>query len=429
MAKKLIDQDEAARTLGINTDQLTELRERFEISGYRDGSGWKFKHDDVERLAKKRREEADAEDAEFSELGDDNDSIMISEVELGQSPGTSSTVIGKIQAPNVTDDDLQIAKPGSSDLHIGSGMSDVKLAGESDVLSMASGLSSKFDDLDTLDLDLPSPGESDLTLVSGSGPQKPTPNESYSLEGDDLALDEDPSLPKLEETSGGSDVDLAGDDDGELVLGGSGPGSDLTHSAGDSGISLVDPADSGLSLAEMPLQLGGSGVEPLELGEDEDMIVLEEEEGAEAIAELQADDDFMLTPLSEEQTEDSDSGSQVIALDSEADFDENAATMLGGAPAGLTLDDELGGVDLGGGPTMMPGGAGFAAGTSLMPSAASREDVAFSGWSVAFMSVIAVTLMLGGMMTYDLMRNMWSWNGAYRVNSSLMNPMMQWFEK
>jgi hypothetical protein len=78
---------------------------------------------------------------------------------------------------------------------------------------------------------------------------------------------------------------------------------------------------------------------------------------------------------------------------------------------------------------MMPGGAGFAAGTSLMPSAASREDVAFSGWSVAFMSVIAVTLMLGGMMTYDLMRNMWSWNGAYRVNSSLMNPMMQWFEK
>ena len=54
MAKKLIDQDEAAKILGLSTDQLTELRERFEISGYRDGSGWKFKQDDVEKLVQIR---------------------------------------------------------------------------------------------------------------------------------------------------------------------------------------------------------------------------------------------------------------------------------------------------------------------------------------------------------------------------------------
>ena len=45
-------------------------------------------------------------------------------------------------------------------------------------------------------------------------------------------------------------------DDDDLVLGGSGTGSDITI-GGDSGISLVDPADSGLSLEE-PLNLAAA---------------------------------------------------------------------------------------------------------------------------------------------------------------------------
>jgi hypothetical protein len=31
-------------------------------------------------------------------------------------------------------------------------------------------------------------------------------------------------------------------------------------------------------------------------------------------------------------------------------------------------------------------------------------------------------------MLFDLMRNMWSWNGAYAVNSSLMDMILSWFE-
>ena len=77
----------------------------------------------------------------------------------------------------------------------------------------------------------------------------------------------------------------------------------------------------------------------------------------------------------------------------------------------------------------MGGAAGFATGTSLMPSSASREEVAFSGWSVVFMSLITVTLMLGGMMTYDLMRNMWSWDGPYTFNSSIMDSVIGMFEQ
>ena len=39
----------------------------------------------------------------------------------------------------------------------------------------------------------------------------------------------------------------------------------------------------------------------------------------------------------------------------------------------------------------------------------------------------AMLLTLSGMMAYDLLRNMWSWNGAYSVNSSLMDMVLGLF--
>ncbi len=35
---------------------------------------------------------------------------------------------------------------------------------------------------------------------------------------------------------------------------------------------------------------------------------------------------------------------------------------------------------------------------------------------------------LCGMFMIDLMQNMWSWNGNYSVNSSLMDMILSWFE-
>ncbi len=229
----------------------------------------------------------------------------------------------------------------------------------------------------------------------------------------------------------GSALDLSGeDDDGDLVLGGSGPGSDVTRSASDSGISLLDPSDSGLSLETSDLQLGGSTVESLELGED-DMISLEDQSGdPDAATQLKADEDFLLTPLEDAGGEESDSGSQVIALDAESEFDESAATMLGSG-AGMSgvqaLDEDFGeplgaGVgDLGAAPGLAP--------AQQMAAAASAPDMVFPGWTVAFMSIIVLFLILSGMMMYDLMRNMWSWNGTYEVNSSLMDTILSWVEK
>ena len=102
---------------------------------------------------------------------------------------------------------------------------------------------------------------SDALKLEGSGL-------SFGEDQDELAAGRRQSLQLEGSQAGGSDIDLMGDVDDDLVLGGSSHG-DLSRT-GDSGISLLDPADSGISLESPPLELGGSSVEQLELGEDED---------------------------------------------------------------------------------------------------------------------------------------------------------------
>ena len=355
MARKLLELEEAAHALGVTVEQLNAMRDRREVYAVRDGGAWKFKPEEIERLISEREAGGAAEQAapEFAELDENLDSILLSEVEMGQSgPSTSSTVIGKSNAPSSPESDIQIAQPGSksgSDLPIDvTTQSDVQLASPSDILKGGSGLSAKFDDLDALDLDLTSPSgsgkSSDITL--GSDAIKLSDADELTLEDQQLSLGEEARTSTPSSHGSGSALDLSGeDDDGDLVLGGSGPGSDVTRSASDSGISLLDPSDSGLSLETSDLQLGGSTVESLELGED-DMISLEDQSGdPDAATQLKADEDFLLTPLEDAGGEESDSGSQVIALDAESEFDESAATMLGSG-AGMSgvqaLDEDFG---------------------------------------------------------------------------------------
>jgi excisionase family DNA binding protein len=411
MARRLIPLEEAAQLLGVSPAALNEMRERHEVSAYKDGASWKFKSDEIERL-KADRNRGDAPTAEFAEFEDDQESILVSDVELGgSSPGTSSTIIGKTSAP---DGDIELAKSGP-------GASDVKLADNLDLLPSGSGLSSKFDDLDTLDLDLPSAADSGITKPKSD---LKLGEHELALGESDLSLGEDPALPGSSPTlkAGGSSLELAvPDDEDDLVLGGSGAGSDVTHSPGDSGISLLDPTDSGLSIEEKPAEVRAGAVGSLDLGED-DMILLEDEK--QSAADLKADDDFLLTPL--DDGEDSDSGSQVIALDSEADLDEAATMLGGGAPlAPMLEEDELGAGDL-----SVPGGLGLAPGLGTgapLLAAAQAPEVAYTGWNLALLSVCLVPLILSGMMMYDLARNMWSWDQPYAVNSSLMDAVLSWF--
>ena len=169
MARKLVGLEEAAKMLGVSAETLAEMRERQKVHGYRDGSSWKFKPEDIERLIADR--EAAEQEGEFAEVDEDPDSILLSEVELGQSgESTSSTIIGGASSKlSPSESDIQLAPPKQdSDLDLDSalapapGGSDV-LGGSDVVPASGSGVSPRFDELDTLDLDLPSAADSGIS--------------------------------------------------------------------------------------------------------------------------------------------------------------------------------------------------------------------------------------------------------------------------
>src|ERR1700743_3297467 len=75
MARKLIDQEEAARMLGISAEQVGVLRDRKKLFPYRDGDQWKYKQEDIERYREEMQDEkpvpaAEEEDAPIWDSGD-----------------------------------------------------------------------------------------------------------------------------------------------------------------------------------------------------------------------------------------------------------------------------------------------------------------------------------------------------------------------
>jgi excisionase family DNA binding protein len=444
MVRKFYETEEAAKVLGVTPEQLNEMRDRREVYAVRDGGTWKFKVEEIDRLVAERAEGILPEDSgEFAELDDDPDSILVSDLGLGpSSAGASSTVIGKSNAPSSPASDIHIAQPKSdeSDLNLDLPMgSDVRLDTSDEPTPgpssgspspSSSGLSAKFDDLDTLDLDMPSAAESGISIGSDV---MPAGSQDLILPEDVVSLSDKPVTAKPPSDGGGSVLEL-GEDDDVLGLGSSGVGidSDVTRSVSDSGISLIDPSDSGLSLERNDLQLAGSKLESLDLGGD-DLITLDEPDLSEAPTQLKADDDFLLTPAEEATTEES-SGSQVIALDSELDFDESSATMVGGGLGVTALEEEeepsISGMSSG---DLGPSLGSLPPTTALAPAPAmaamtAGSDMNFALWNILLLVPLLVCLILCGIMLFDLMRNMWSWNGAYAVNSSLMDMILSWFE-
>ncbi|MFM7931671.1 MAG: helix-turn-helix domain-containing protein, partial [Pirellula sp.] len=54
--------EEAAKILGVSTDDLVEMRSKGEIFGYRDGASWKFKQEEIDRVLEERGDVAGGED-------------------------------------------------------------------------------------------------------------------------------------------------------------------------------------------------------------------------------------------------------------------------------------------------------------------------------------------------------------------------------
>jgi len=420
--KKYYSIDEAAGVLGITPAEVNLRRERNELHGYRDGANWKFKAEDVEALARRLRTQ------EISAAGDDDDTgeVLLSEVALGGSDaGTSGTVIGG-RAKGAADSDLRLAD------------SEIRLGG-SDVKKTGSG--TKKSDSGTKKA-----GASALDLVAGAKKSAPPSAQDMDLTIDEeLLLDEELPLGDdlkpgsgVAKKAGGSGAGKLEDDD--LVIGagagGSGTGSDVSIGS-DSGISLVDPTDSGLSLEE-PLELEREEEESLELGED-DMLTFAEETDQEAPAAMKPDEGFQLTPLEESGDEDSESGSQVIALE-EGPVSDAAPTMIaaGAAPmAAAMLDEDFSGGEapLGFGPAVPAAGSPLgmaqpiftdqgAVAVGAAPAMVLPESP-YSGLQVTALVFCMLLLILCGWMSYDLLRHMWSWNGPYPVNSFFMELILK----
>jgi hypothetical protein len=405
MAQKYYNAAEAAKILGVSPADINAMVLRRELYGYKDGTDWKFKPEDIERVA--------AERGAGQEESADN--VLASEIELGQSdPGLSGTVIGADKNSSSAESDIRLVdsdvklsqdKPGSSDINLVE--SGIDLAGSNPPAAAKKGAAgakvSQFEDLDmTLDHDL-------------------------TLEDSNVSVGAKPAAPAA---AGDSAVDISGKqlEDDDLVLGGSGTGSDISI-GGDSGISLVDPADSGLSL-ETPLNLSG-GEESLELGED-DLLGMASDIGAGA--GLKGEDDFQLTPMDDlSDGEESESGSQVIALDTEGEGDE-AATMVasGGSPVAAMLDEDLGDPSLA---AMQLGPAadlGLASEDALaLGATAALPEAPYSIWNIISLVFVSMLLILVGMMMYELLRNMWGFDKPVNTNefdTYLMDMILKWFE-
>jgi hypothetical protein len=149
------------------------------------------------------------------------------------------------------------------------------------------------------------------------------------------------------------------------------------------------------------------------------------------LTELRAEDTFDLTP-NIDMGDDESSGSQVIALDSEASFDDSAATMLGEDFGAAMLEEEpqapgmmppvmvapqmgMGGPQMGmAGPQvgMMPG--------MVVPTV----EAGYSMPQVLSLMLCILVLGLTGWMLFDVTRNIWSWGEPYAMNSWLMDTIL-----
>jgi excisionase family DNA binding protein len=424
--------DDAAKILGISADELVEMRSRGEIFGYRDGSSWKFKSEEIERVQSELGGDAMDEDAGGS-------SILISERQVGPSGSKSGSTIGKAGGSDLSLD---------SELKLGDG-SDVKLVpdpksdsgvrlvnkaarkpsqGSSLDLEEGplSGISSGISGVSDLQLQIEGGSGSEVELGSDLNLIADSADSGVDLLGKDSGASAlnlgSGSRSGLGGRSGsiglGNDLELASDDEDDLVL-----GSDSGVGLGsESGINLMSPSDSGISLEDEPLDLAGTGISGLDLGAEvgsgsgsgatpgggsgAGLSGL----GSGALIDFEQAEEFQLTPSGGIDVDD-DSGSQVIELEDSSEF--------GSIPAGA-----------GGFEPIQEGGfsdGGFGneeaevMGGAMVAGAAMRgiPETPYATWEVLLLLGIIMLMGFGGLFTADLMRNMWAWDGQNDYTSAL----------
>ncbi|MEC9091144.1 MAG: hypothetical protein VX438_00460 [Planctomycetota bacterium] len=378
MAGNLIPLEDAAKMLGKTVDELTDLRSRNEIFGYRDGPSWKFKMEELKRFAGENGIEMSSADQD-EDLSSDAGLIADSSAEVPL-------------------DELDV------EIDLGTGSEGNLSSNESHVLSGS--------DADPGD----SPSDTGKMVVG---------DDELLLAEDDL-FGADDAAQVIEDDSNDeiamdSDSDLSSDfgDDSSLML--DDDSSEIALDAADSGINL-SPTDSGLSLDEEPLELGGSDIDALELPEDSEINLLEADE-ASVGADVQADNDFMLTPL-EADAEDESSGSQVIALeDSEIYDDESSEIVSDSSQMGEDVFADALAVEevVDDGMAVMSPDITASAVSVRKPQPAQGMilEQPIPAWMVAIQTICLLFLLAAGIIVIDLGRNMFEFDTEGSVTARL----------
>jgi excisionase family DNA binding protein len=447
--------DEAAKLLNMTPETLVELRSRGEIFGFRDGSSWKFKTDEIERVLQERSGDVLDEDAGGS-------SILLSERSgLSGLSGKSGTGLSGVNSGK-SDLSLEPSEEDSGALQLGSDVtlvpdpssgSGVRLVNRASQTPPLGGFAEDDDELLGLadddsgemeidasslslgpgsDLELSvEPTESGSGSSAGSKKQSPTRDDSDVLAGSDLRLQTSdlggtPDLVRGDDSDSAIELDggleLSSQDD-DLVLGSS---SDLGLSA-DSGINLMSPSDSGLSLEDEPLDLAGTGISGLDLGSEgsgSDVGGSDPKSGVgSGISgiDFAAAEDFQLSPSDGIEVEE-DSGSQVIEIEDSTEMGDPLSGARSSDPFGDSEDAGEGAsyADDGGDAFGVPtgGAVGAAAGAYR-----GLPEVPLAGWQVATLLCIVIFMGMSGILVTDIVRNMWSWNGESNISVS------SWFTK
>lgn len=409
--------DEAAKILGIPPDELVEMRSRGEIFGYRDGKSWKFKTEEIERV----QSELDG-DAMDEEAG--GSSILVSERQVGPSGSKSGPTIGSAGSSDLArGSDLNLAddeeRMGSDvalvpDPKSGSGVRLVNRKPASDGSGKEKNVEGKSANA-LSDVKLQKEGGSGSEVELGSDLNL-LGEDSGVASGLDVMSNDSKGVAGSDSGSLGlgADLELENDDEDDLVLG-SDSGVGL---ASESGINLMSPSDSGLSLEDEPLDLAGTGISGLDLGAEvkggsgsaSGISGL----GSGALIDFQQGEEFQLTPSSGGIEVDDDSGSQVIELDDSSEF--------GGIPVGgmdpIDEQGEFGGDGFG-------DEAGLAGGT-MAAGAGMRgvPETPYGTLDVLLLMGILLLMGMGGLLVSDLMRNMWAWDSQNEYTSGFTSMLV-----
>lgn len=409
--------DEAAKILGIPPDELVEMRSRGEIFGYRDGKSWKFKTEEIERV----QSELDG-DAMDEEAG--GSSILVSERQVGPSGSKSGPTIGSAGSSDLArGSDLNLAddeeRMGSDvalvpDPKSGSGVRLVNRKPASDGSGKEKNVEGKSANA-LSDVKLQKEGGSGSEVELGSDLNL-LGEDSGVASGLDVMSNDSKGVAGSDSGSLGlgADLELENDDEDDLVLG-SDSGVGL---ASESGINLMSPSDSGLSLEDEPLDLAGTGISGLDLGAEvkggsgsaSGISGL----GSGALIDFQQGEEFQLTPSSGGIEVDDDSGSQVIELDDSSEF--------GGIPVGgmdpIDEQGEFGGDGFGDEVGLAGGTMAAGAGMRGVP------ETPYGTLDVLLLMGILLLMGMGGLLVSDLMRNMWAWDSQNEYTSGFTSMLV-----